>query len=164
MPDAVFIEHAVRVVHPAVLRCVMKQRTVFCFHVGAVDRVGQCYAFPAYIILGFAHRGAPLRSDNVENHILSFIRREVERHGVVGLGTCQAHVYGLGNLSVDNDIDSCVVGRFLYRQHDISLRTVDTHQRVADSEMLYLHSFARRERQRKQGEAASQHHGDNVCL
>ncbi len=139
MPLAVFVEHSVGVVHPAVKRCMVIGRTVF-LAIGGVESVHQPNAFPACVIFSLAHRAAALRCDNVENNVLAFVGRQVVRNGIVNLRFCQTHTYCLDNISVNKHIDTCIVVCLLNRKKQILALTRHTYQCVAYSEMVHLHA------------------------
>ena len=137
-PDAVFVDHSVGVVHPAVKRGVVKGRTVF-LAVGGVKRVGQHEVAPARVVACLAHRCAPLRGEDVQHHVFPFVGGEVERHHVIGLRLCQAHIHGAVKFAVDKDIDPGVVVGLLHRHQQVTGVAVDPDQGVVHSEMLHLH-------------------------
>ena len=130
-------------------------RAVF-LAVGGIYRVGDREVCPTCIPLGFADVGACLGGDDVEHHIIPFVGREVERHGVVHLGLGHTDIYGAVQSAVDKHVDSSIVIGLLDGHHQVASIGVDADQGVVDSEVFDLHVAGRgcrcRHGQRKQGE------------
>ena len=73
MPYPVLVEHAVGIVHPPVEGGVMVCRTIL-LRIGGIESIGERYGTPARIVLGLAHVGAVLRTNNVEHHVVPLVR------------------------------------------------------------------------------------------
>ncbi len=144
MPDAIFVEHAVGVVHPAIEGSVVESRAILLLFILNIDVLYHCHSFPASIFLSFAHRVAALGSDYVKHYVLSFVGRKIEGHHIVGLRLGETHEDGLGYLAVDKDVDFCVVYALLHREHEILIATCHSYERVVDSEMVDLEAIGSR--------------------
>ncbi len=116
VPLAVFIKHAVWIVHPSVEWSVVVDRPVFLAVCG-VNCIGECDIAPAGILLGLAHRCAVLRGDDIEHNVVAFVGREVKGHGVVGLGFGKSYVNGTVEASVNENVDGGIIIGFLNGQH-----------------------------------------------
>ncbi len=146
MPFAVFVEHSVRVVHPAVERSVVIGRTEF-FTIACIEGIGNRYVLPAGIFFGLADRRAALRGDHIEQNFLSFIVFYFQRHGIVDLRLGQTHAESLVSLAVDKHVDRGLVIRLLDREYEIFTVSGNAHKSIVDAEMFNLDpSFSSPER------------------
>ena len=84
MPFAVFVKHAVRVVHPAVERCMVVQRAVW-FAVGGVERIAECDFFPTDFILYITRVGTVVLGAYIQCDLLSVVWCQIERHEIVDM-------------------------------------------------------------------------------
>lgn len=140
MPFPVFVEHTVGVVHPSVKWGVVEGRTIL-FAICRVEGVGEGHAAPAHVSLGFSHRASSLGNHHVEDHVVTFVGGEIVGHCIIGLRESEFHINGLGNLSVYNHVDLCVVDVFLHGKNEIFAFAGDTDEGVAYSQMVYFNSI-----------------------
>lgn len=145
MPETILIEHAVRIVHPTIKRCVMILWTVL-LTIDSIESVGQREILPAAVIHGIPYRRAVLIGHDIQHDIMTIIRRQVKRHHIIDLLSCQTHIESLFKFIVDHKIYSSVVCGLLYGHQQISAIPLDPHQRIVDTENVNLHtSGCRRE-------------------
>ena len=101
MPHAIFIKHAIGVVHPAPEWGVMIERTIFF----AVFRVKMCHTlhgFPSRKVLDIACRTALVMKRYIEQHRFIGVATQVQRHAIINVVGSQLHVECLNNLIVYN--------------------------------------------------------------
>ena len=153
MPNAVLVEHAVRVVHPAVQRCVVVGGAVF-LAVGRVEGVAQGQAVPAGILLGFAHGGAALVADDVEHHFLATIRGEVKGHGIVDLVRGKPGHEARCLLAVHDDVHRGFGPIVLDGEQQVLAFAGNAYEGVVRAEELHFHILPLLSLHRGRGKAA----------
>ena len=124
----VFVEHPVRVVHPAVCRRMVIKRTEL-LAVRRIKRVRQLHLLPTD-----SRFGHPL---HVERQILTYVCRQVERHIVIHLLAGKADVDDAAHRLVINHKINLSFGRIvLHRKQQILLRFLNL------KDILFTHQMA----------------------
>ncbi len=72
------------------------------------------------------------------------VRGEVKRYIIVNSVFRQSHVDGTVEPSVDKNVDSCVVVRFLHRKQQILSLAVYSYDGIVCTQMVYFHTVKRR--------------------
>ena len=109
VPYTVFVEHTIRVVHPAIEGSVVKGRTVGSLAVCGVESVTEAHILPAGIAFCFAHRATALVGYYVEHHLVSAIGSEIERYEEVGFRFCEAHIDCFSEIAINEHIHTCII-------------------------------------------------------
>ena len=153
MPCAVFEEHAVGVVHPAIERRVVERRAVL-LPVGRVERVREFHFLPARIVLHFAKRGAPLRGHDVQQHAVSLVGREEKRHEIVHAVHSQANVEVFDRFAVHEYFHARLFCRLLHGDEEIFGGAGHPHHSVVDPEVHHFNATLGKSRRshRERGE------------
>ena len=138
MPAAILIEHSVGIIHPSVERSMMKGGAIL-LAVGCVKRISQLYRLPASIPLNSPGRCAVVIGNDIKHHLMSFIRGEVERNGIIHLILCEAHIESTLDITVDQKIDTCIIHGFLHGKNQQRSLLHNSYKSVVGAEGLYFH-------------------------
>ena len=108
------------------------------FAVGGVETVTRFEFFPSHKVLDSTGRTAVIGKGNVEQHLLSLITVEGNRHEIVNVVNGYFGVESLYNPVINDDFQSCIVFLFLYRDEQIALIWGDTGQRMVVTQLVYF--------------------------
>ena len=110
MPDTILVEHAVGVVHPPPLRCVVIGGTVF-FHVAVIEFVSIGHLLPAAIAVDVASGPGTA----VEGDVKQFVITGLVWYVVVHLVYSQLTIQRFDQLVVLDDTDMRILLTLLHR-------------------------------------------------
>ena len=125
VPNAILIEHTIRVVHPSPSRSVVVFRTE-AFAVGRVESARQLHFLPAREILHGTRLVAVAVESNIQQQVLVELT-QIEWHEVIHFIYSQAQIESLHHLVVAHDVNMCVFLFFLNRQKKETLRGIHSH-------------------------------------
>ena len=129
MPFAAGVEHAVRVIHPSVERCMVIERAK-AFAIGCIKGVGVLEQLPEGDVRECLDIASAAGDVEVEQRVLALPGGELERHIIVSLCGGEAHIERLLGAASHDDGEAVVVRPLLHGQQEILVRGVEAEHGV----------------------------------
>ena len=140
VPDAIFIDHTVGIVHPAIERCVVVGGAIL-LPIGCIKCIADGYVFPAGILLRLTHGGTSLRSDHVQHDMLTLIGSEIEWHIIIYLLCSEAHDDAAFLLAIGQHMDSGLLACVLHGKEQIFALFSHSDKCIIGTQMLNTDPF-----------------------
>ena len=135
VPNAVLVEHAVRIIHPSIGRGVVIGGAE-SLAVGCVKRVAHPHLAPAGEILDSTRGAAVTMEGDVNQHLLVAEALDIQRHIVVHLVHRKPHVEIMHLLVVHDDAQMGVLFFLLHGQQQVLARSVNPQHSVVFAQHL----------------------------
>ena len=136
VPHTILIEHTVRVVHPAIGRSMMIERTIL-LTVLHVEAVGELHSLPASEVGNTAVIAILSVDMNIEHQsLLALVSLQVERHIIIYVRIGKADIECLQLLVVGYHLDMTHFGTLLNRYQKIFLTLVNTIEAMVVAQEL----------------------------
>ena len=136
MPHTILIEHTVRIVHPAIGRSMMIERTIL-LTVLHVEAVGELHSLPASEVGNTAVIAILSVDMNIEHQsLLALVSLQVERHIIIYVRIGKADIECLQLLVVGYHLDMTHFGTLLNRYQKIFLTLVNTIEAMVVAQEL----------------------------
>ena len=136
VPYAVFVEHAVGVVHPSPHRCVVIDGPPL-FAVGRVEGVAQLYELPAAIVFYVTHGAIASVEGHLYQHAALTVACQIDRNKVVGLACCHPDIESFEAYAIFDDAYFRVALFLLNGYEEIVLVSLKPHHSVRRRQNAY---------------------------
>ena len=136
VPHTILIEHTIRIVHPAIGRSMMIERTIL-LTVLHVEAVGELHSLPASEVGNTAIVTSLSVDMNIEHQsLLALVSLQVERHVIIYVRIGKADIECLQLLVVGYHLDMTHFGTLLNRYQEIFLTLVNTIEAMVVAQEL----------------------------
>ena len=140
VPDAIFIDHTVGVVHPAIERCVVISGAIL-LPIVCIKCIANADVFPASILFRLTHGGSSLRRDHVQHDMLALIGGEIEGYIMIDFLRGETYDDAALHLAIGQHMDGGLLACVLHRQEQILTLLRHSDERIIGAEMLNAYSF-----------------------